>query len=417
VLDHVCGRKGDAMNPRKASRLGRLYYRLCALVLFFAAAAASFNGYFGISGINDANAGSVQGKGTFEREVDGTDLQPFVYRRLLPTIANWVNDHVSQQDQNKLYNLRGRTGLLFRDRIINSPLARDRKYFLRYWVMYALVFLSAWIALPAMYLAGKAAGLPPPAAVLAALSVIIIIPYIQSGNPHYYDYTELAFVMLTAWMAMKFDWWWMLPLAAVATFNLEAFLAFVPALYPLIRQRTSRIQAVIGTASTGVTCAIVYEAVRWRFRNNPYEPGNLRLLLNIHYLLTNPWDLRGLVLAKTYGIWAPPTLNLLTIVLVVWSVWRAWRILPQHLQRHIQIAAVINIPLYLLFCAPGELRDFCLLYFGLVLLLGANITIWMGGSFASPEKSGAGANAGEASRPQSWNWGGLKRRRREQVGC
>jgi hypothetical protein len=43
------------------------------------------------------------------------------------------------------------------------------------------------------------------------------------------------------------------------------------------------------------------------------------------------------------------------------------------MKRHAQIAAMINVPLYFLFCLPGELRDLSFLYVALVLLIAANI--------------------------------------------
>jgi hypothetical protein len=69
-----------------------------------------------------------------------------------------------------------------------------------------------------------------------------------------------------------------------------------------------------------------------------------------------------------------PTFNPLTVTLVVWTVWRGWHSLPKAIQRHALIAVVINIPLYILFCNPGELRDFSLLYITFLLLVASNLT-------------------------------------------
>jgi hypothetical protein len=69
--------------------------------------------------------------------------------------------------------------------------------------------------------------------------------------------------------------------------------------------------------------------------------------------------------------------DLLSLVLIVWTVWRGWRKLPQAIQRHGQIAAVINFPLYLLFCVPGEIRDLSMLFVTFFLLLAANLTRWI----------------------------------------
>jgi hypothetical protein len=67
---------------------------------------------------------------------------------------------------------------------------------------------------------------------------------------------------------------------------------------------------------------------------------------------------------------------------MIWSVWRAWPRLPRPIQRHAQLAAAINIPLYLLFVVPGELRDLSMLYIVFLLVLAVNLKEWMGSAEA-----------------------------------
>jgi hypothetical protein len=64
-------------------------------------------------------------------------------------------------------------------------------------------------------------------------------------------------------------------------------------------------------------------------------------------------------------------------ILLIWTVWRSWRLLPFFVKRNAQIAAVINIPLYILFCQPGELRDLSLLFVSFLLMLGFSLEEWM----------------------------------------
>ena len=70
--------------------------------------------------------------------------------------------------------------------------------------------------------------------------------------------------------------------------------------------------------------------------------------------------------------------TLAPIALLAWASWRAWPHLPPIAQRHAQIAAVINLPLYLLFCWPGELRDLSMLYVTFLLVLAVNVGDWLG---------------------------------------
>jgi hypothetical protein len=55
----------------------------------------------------------------------------------------------------------------------------------------------------------------------------------------------------------------------------------------------------------------------------------------------------------------------------------AGRHLPTTIQQHAQIAAAINIPLYLVLSYPGELRDLSLLYITLLLAIAANAKLML----------------------------------------
>ena len=353
----------------------KLYGRVCLLVLFFVAASASFNGYFDKWPLR--GAGMEGSSGThLDAMVDGTAARPFVYRQLLPTLANWVDGRIPEKITDRLFTAKGHHGVPYRERLFDSPLAQSRTYFLRYAIVYTLVFLFAWIAVQALYLLGKSLGYPPATSALAAIAVILLMPYLLTGGGYLYDYPELAFFALAAWMALEFDWWWIIPLAALAAWNKESFLFFVPALYPLLRCRSSRVTALAGTATLGLVCGLVYCYLRFRFQYNPGATVEINVMDQIRYLL-HPSDQP--LLEKTYGLMLPRTLNPLTVVLVVSLLWRGWRNLPQAIQRHAQIAAVINFPLFLLFGAPAELRGLSMLYVTLFLLLAANMKEWFGG--------------------------------------
>jgi hypothetical protein len=83
---------------------------------------------------------------------------------------------------------------------------------------------------------------------------------------------------------------------------------------------------------------------------------------------------------KTYGVQTPKAYTLGPMLLLVWTVWRVWGHLPRAVKRHGQIAAAINLPLYFLFCWPGELRDLSLLYVVFLLVVASNLSEWMGNS-------------------------------------
>ena len=349
----------------------KFYYQTCCCVLFFVAAAASFNGYYDKWHFRETGTSAFMAGASFDSILDGTAARPYVYRQLLPMLANWIDARVPEHTQDQLYAVKLYSGRPFRDDFIDSPLARNRACFLRYWIVYTAVFLFAWIAVYAMYLASKAAGYPPMASALAAIAMILLFPYFLTRGGFFYDFPELAFLAIAVWMALKFDWWWMLPVVALATWNKESFLLFIPALYPLLRLRISRIHAAAATGALGCACAVVYCLVRLRFQHNPGGTFELHLLDQIKYM-SHPSNL--LLREKTYGLLVLQGFNPLVWALIAWTAARGWRSLPPAIQLHARIAAIVNFPLYLLCCIPGELRDLSLLYVTLLLLLAANLT-------------------------------------------
>ena len=354
----------------------KLYYRSCCFVFFFVAAAASFNGFYDKWHFRDIDVSTTGSPSfCFESMVDGTAARPYVYRQLLPMVANWIDLHVPKQLTARLFALKSESGISLPKVLFNSPTAQNQAYFLRYLIVYVVTFLFAWLSVYAMYLLCKSLGYPPATAAFSAIIMILLMPYFMDVGGYFYDYPELAFLSLAAWMAFNFEWWWMLPVVALATMNKESFLLFIPTLYPLLRRRTSRVHALVGTGALGLTCAAVYWILRLHFQYNPGGTVELHVIDQIQFMLhPSIWFLYE----KTYGMELIRGLNPLSVTLAMWTLWRGWRSLPQAFQRHAKIAAVISFPLFILFCAPGELRDLSFLYITFLLLIAANLTEWTG---------------------------------------
>jgi hypothetical protein len=369
-LQYAMGGRREEMNQKDS--LSKLYCGSCFFVLFFIAAAASFNGYYDKWGLLDTNEnGSTHGRNNFESMVDGTAERPWVYRQLLPMLANWIDRQVSEQTKDWLFTAQSHRGSGWRgSHFLCSPVAASRAYFLRYWIVYAAVFMSAWISVFVMYLVCKSVGYAHATAAASAIIMILLMPYFLTHGGYLYDYPELMFLALAVWLALNFDWWWMIPMVALATWNKESFLLFIPALYPLLRRRRSRIDASIGTGVLGLICAAVYYVLRLRFQQNPGGTVIPHLTAQIQCLLHPSYFFR---LEMTYGVIAVGTYNPLPVALIGWTIWRGWRYLPRTIQCYSKIAAIINIPLYILFCSPGELRDLSFLYITFLLLVAANV--------------------------------------------
>ena len=351
-----------------------LYYRIGCLVLFFIAAAASFNGFYDKWQFREVGSTNYSQSASLDAVLDGTAARPYVYRQLLPVLANWIDSKVPEHAKDRLFALISHPVHAFVGGFASSPLLQSRAYFLRYLVVYFSVFLSAWISVHAMYQVGKAAGAKPASAALAAIAMILVLPYFFASGGYYYDYPELAFLMIVTWMAFKADWWWIVPVAAAATLNKESFLLFIPSLYPLLRTRNPRAKAITGTVALGCVCAAVSFWLRLKFQHNPGGTVEIHWKDQINFFLHPMGQFHR---ERTYGLDLFKSFNLFSLGMIVWTVVRGWRLLPRSIQRHAQIAVAINLPLWFLFCYPGELRDLSLIYGAFLLLLTTNLDQWI----------------------------------------
>jgi hypothetical protein len=349
----------------------KLYRSVCCCALFFVAASASFNGFyakwhFRESGvIAGGNAAMPRENYGLAEMLDGTAARPFVHRQLVPEIANWLDIAVPERIKNACRRTLDKWGL-------NSPLVNSPEYSFRYFVVYVVTFLFAWLSVFAMHLVCRGLKAPSVACVFAPILMILLVPYFLSGGGYYYDYSELAFLALAVWMALKFDWWWLLPLVALATWNKESFLFISLTLYPILRLRHSSASSLVGVGLLALTCAAVYCAILSHFSQNPGGMVAIRLHDQLKFLSDPIPLITGR--DRTYGIPTFRAFSLVPLALIVWTCVRGWRWLPMEIQRHAQIAAAINIPLFLVFSAPGEIRDFSMLYIVFMLLLAVNLT-------------------------------------------
>jgi len=357
--------------------LTRLYNRVCCFVLFLVAASASFNGFYDECHFHEVGVAGDWEVDGFERMVDGTANRPYVYRQLLPTTANWIEKVVPQTIKTRLYNRQGSRPHAYINSMSYSPTVKNNVYFFRYLVTYIATFLFTLLAVYAMYFVCKAVGVSLPAAVLSPVIVILLLPYIMSDSGFNCDFPELAFMALAVWIALKFDWWWSIPIAALGTWNKESFLLFIPALYPLFRRRSPRFGALLRVATLCSVCLVVYLPIHLRFAHNPGSTVVVQWLDQLQFF-AHP---RILLFStqQTYGLRVPKAFSAIPMCLLFWTMWRGWRHLSPMMKRHGQIAAAINIPLYLFFCTPGELRDLSMLYVLFLLVLAGNLKEWIGG--------------------------------------
>jgi hypothetical protein len=349
--------------------MDRLFYSMCLFVLFVVASAASFSSFYEKWHFREAGARGYDPVATFDQMIEGTANRPYIYRQLLPQTANWltralpiqaISPRIPQQAKQKIE-------LAFD---LNS-----KAYPIQYLLVYIATYLSALLATFALYLVCKAADLPPPIAVFTPVVFMLLFPLFGIKGGYFFDYPELLFMALAAWIALRSHWWWIIPVAVLGTLNKESFLLFIIALYPLLRRRSSRFVSLFAVCLLVVVCVAIYLPLRVHYAHNPGGTFEFHLKDQIDFYL-HPFQISTWI-DRTYDLMFPALSAPIPTLLLIWFVWRAWHLLPLWLKRHAQIAATINLPLYFLLCQPGEYRDLSLLYISFFLLLAMSLLQWM----------------------------------------
>jgi len=348
----------------------RLFRRMCLLILLIVVSASSFSAFYQKWHFREQGARGTDLVAEFDRMIDGTANRPYIYRQLLPNVANSLTRVLPEDAITRRVSQRAK------DRISVAFNLSSKKYPTQYLIFYIATYLFALLAAVALYKVCAAANVGEPVAVFAAVVFMLLFPLFGVKGGYFCDFPELFFMAVAVWMALKLDWWWIIPVAALGTWNKESFLLFMFTLYPLFRRRYSRLNSMIGVGVLMAVCVAVYLPIRHHFAHNPGGTVEWHLKDQMSFYL-HPFQMDTWV-DRTYDLMFPALSAPIPTLLLIWTVWRGWRFLPVWGKRHAQIAAAINIPLFLLFCQPGEFRDLSMLYVSFLLILAVNLEEWMG---------------------------------------
>jgi len=319
--------------------------------------------------------------------VDGTAARPFVYRRLLADTANTA-DHIVdravpnswKQAPSDVEGIEPHT--LLHSYILHYPIAdfdtnTALKYGIRYDVIYAMNLLSSLIIIWSMYGICTKLHIPKVSAICAPGIFMLLLPYLESGGGYAYDYPEIAFFCVAIYAVISFKWWVLIPIAILGTWNKESFLLFIPTLYPVLQAKYSSRISRVATCLVCLASLIVYVWVKREFSACPGGTVEFHLFDQIRYGLYLPmWIARW---EFTYGV--PLCRSYLMVPFLIWTAVRGWRVMPDVMKLHTKYAAIINIPLFVLFCGPGELRNLSMLFVPLLLFIASNITMSVTSTF------------------------------------
>ncbi|CAN7401233.1 hypothetical protein LJR289_002427 [Pseudoduganella sp. LjRoot289] len=346
--------------------------RLLLFAFFWMVAAAGFSGSVGKWGLRD-NAAEFSIEGMLEARAQ----KPFVYRQLLPMLAN-AADRAAPPG---IKQLASRT-LGPQKVYVKASSAANPAISFRYIVVYYLSFLSLLGSLFLMRAISLDAGLAPMTAVLAPSALALAFPYLQTVGGFFYDSAELFFFALAFLLVSRRQTALFFAILIPATLNKESFLFFVVALLPLLMHHyPKRSAAAIGAAAVLVS-GLVNAAVKLMFADAPGGAVQYHLAGNLQaYLSGAPYS----QLELTYGLAGPRQAFALTLFIIALVFARGWRDSPGVVKRHILLAAAINLPLFAAFAAAGELRNLSLLFIGFAILIGKALEA--GGRAETPEAS------------------------------
>ena len=203
------------------------------------------------------------------------------------------------------------------------------------------------------------------AGTLTAGAFTIIFPMIE-WLWVYYDCAEIFFLSLATLLAIKGYWLALILIAPIAEYNKESFLFFVLTLYPLLAEKISVKKAAAVVTTSAFLSGLVYLYVssiyavnlggntEWHF----YE--HLQEFFSLHSWLTK-YPFYGVYWG--IGFFIPNTL------MIAWLIKCTWKKLSATWKFHIKLALTINLPLFILFCQPNELRNFSLMYISFIAML------------------------------------------------
>ena len=326
---------------------------------FFMIAAASHSGFM-------IKWGLVQGDEGFSaiKMMEGEAHKPFVYRQLVPIIANSVQHFVDNSDENFISKLIIKLNIHrpYPESFSARIKGHEHGYFTIMILNFSALFLSLFV-LRALLLK---LNFSHHESILAPSIFIIAFPYLQTVGGYFYDSVELAFFSLALLMAAEGQLVALAIISLFAALNKESFLFFIPTLYPILRYRYTVKKTLMFLGFAMFIAGLVKLYLKAKYMANNGGEFEFWLLRNINQYSTPSTYFK---FEPTYELVGPHGFSIIFIIITFIIVMRGINYLPTIWKKHMQIALIINIPLFLALCWVGELRNLSMLYGGFVLLI------------------------------------------------
>ncbi|CAI3935502.1 hypothetical protein [Commensalibacter papalotli (ex Botero et al. 2024)] len=330
-------------------------FLLC--VIFWMTAAAGFSGFMGKWSFRD-----TEDRFGIVEMLDGTATKPFVYRQLGPIIADgFVQITPSKLKETIAKKIKPEKTFSK----VSTQLNIDHKF--KYNIIYYLCFLSLFFSLFILRKILLYFNCSPTASIFAPVLLILAFPYIQTYGGYFYDSIEIFFMSAAFLCALRKRYILLFCLILPATLNKEVFFFFLPTLYPLIRNHLDFKKSIVLTSAMVITAGIVNIIVKKLYAANPGGVAIFHLFDNLKNYI-NP--LTYIKFETTYGIIGPKKMSIISVIIILTVFVNAWKYCSDLLKKHIFFVICINLPLFLLFCATGELRNLSLFFVSFTVMMG-----------------------------------------------
>lgn len=331
-------------------------------VMLLLVSAAAHHGFFAKWSLRDNEAYYGPMPFSAAQMLDGTAARPYVYRQLLPLMADGIYDVMPEglQEAARL-KLMNRDGTPWR---LNTPESRDPEYSVRYYILYYLSFGFTFLAAAAVFRLGKEITRDEGSAFVGMSVLLLMVPLFMSWGGFLYDFPEIFFMAGAALCAMKRWRIAFFALALLGVVNKETFIVFTASLAPLlIRRETWRQDAILLLAALALQSGI-HLFVRHALADTPSGGSFFWLWHNLAHFVN--WR-SYVAFEATYDLFFPHPLALVWLAFYALIGIAAWPHFSREIKIFVGLMFLVNVPLYLMFCHPGEARNLSMLYLPLAL--------------------------------------------------
>lgn len=311
----------------------------------------------------------------FAAMMDGSASRPYVYRQLLPIIANSAVELVPEQERSAFvkyhldkYHLKQQ--YFGRAKFQNNG---TEEWSPRYAIMYHIIFAANFISLLGLtyllrHLIQENTGVDGLLSAIAPVGFLALLPLSFMHGNFYYDFPELFFLaaLLVTATTSRFYWWvLLLPLAVInKESNILVPLLYLPVIYYQARRSLNAISS-IGLAF--ILALAAYLFIKTSYAENPGGDTIWQLWKNVefwlspgNYFLWNDFYVPGIPF--------PRGLNILLILIITSLTVTAWKNLTPQIKALFLMSLIVNLPLWLLFCHQDEMRNLSFTFLPIFLI-------------------------------------------------